>query len=1042
MARVLKYSGLLVVSVVFLIAFAVFLALGTGPGRARIADFVEPQLSAALGGTASIGRLGPGLPGRIVVEDVQLADDEGEWAFIDKATIGWRPIAYLNGETIVTRIAVDGAKIERVPNLPDTTPNNETETAAPPDLRIDEIDIRDVELGSSFIGTPIILDATGTATIDNGALTAQLKNIAARSADASPLLSLTGDVGYEFEKSTFRISTKATAEPSLPGLFNSTALPEGPISLDINADGTLDDFAATLNAATPTIAFGEASAPPLAIEAALAGLPNAPKGNISGADTAGRGALTAEVETLSNARIAVPSFSYSGPGFSVTGAGVSALNASNIEAKLAYRGEPGASPYPGVALAGAADIDARFEDGVVTASANAPQIAVNEISAKDILIDATGPLSSLSLRTTAEAIQASGPRTIDDLSVAAVLSLEDSVVAQFTEASAIVDAINVRLKKPATLSLKDGVEIEGMSVAIGEAGAIDADALLSPTRWRADIKAQDVTLPSAPVAADMIVRLDTNIGAANDAPIADGAIAVRSSFIPGARTSLSLAARWDGETLRITDTDAATAQGETATKTAQSLLNDARIDVQLPLQLIRTPTLSLSTEGPLAGSIEFADRIETLAAFVPTLESFEGDLRVSAGLDGTLAAPKIDGAAEITNAAYTEVTTGFSLTAINATAESTSTPDGSTLAMTASAAGAEQTAPSVFLTASAALGENEQLNAELELKDARFAAAPISELQTNGAVRLTGDFSTMAATGAITINRLNAEATPPPATGLTPITITGLNGDASKSDAPQKNSRTANKDQADNAGPDVALDISIDAPQSLFVRGRGLNSEWRAALRLTGTAQNPLLLGGVNVRRGTIDFTGRRFSITDGAINFDRLTPNNPSLNLRAAYDTGEDVVAAIVVGGRARAPSVSLESTPTLPREDIMALMLFGKPANELTAFESVQIAQALASLGGLGPFGGGGPGVIGSARESLGLDMLNVDFDTATGASALTVGKYVADGLFVSATQDAGGDGGAVRVEYELGSAFSVETELEQSGDQTVSANWKRDF
>ena len=104
--------------------------------------------------------------------------------------------------------------------------------------------------------------------------------------------------------------------------------------------------------------------------------------------------------------------------------------------------------------------------------------------------------------------------------------------------------------------------------------------------------------------------------------------------------------------------------------------------------------------------------------------------------------------------------------------------------------------------------------------------------------------------------------------------------------------------------------------------------------------------------------------------------------------------------------------------------------------------MAQALAQLGGVGPFGGGGGGITGSAREALGLDLLNIDLDSETSASSLTIGKYVADGLYVSGTQNARGDEGSVRIEYEITDNISVETELRQDGDQTVSANWKKDF
>src|SRR3990167_7150304 len=197
----------------------------------------------------------------------------------------------------------------------------------------------------------------------------------------------------------------------------------------------------------------------------------------------------------------------------------------------------------------------------------------------------------------------------------------------------------------------------------------------------------------------------------------------------------------------------------------------------------------------------------------------------------------------------------------------------------------------------------------------------------------------------------------------------------------------------------------------------------------------------MSMKNGEIAFAGRRFDMTKGEIAFDRLSVNNPTLDLRAERETKSGTQTAILIEGSARAPKISLTSTPDLPQEDIMALILFDKPASELSALESLQVAEGLAELGGIGPFGGNG--ITGSARQALGLDLLNLDIDEAdSAASSLTVGKYVADGLFVSATQDARGDNGSVRIEYEIDQSFTVETGLRQDGDQRGSVNWKHDF
>ena len=118
------------------------------------------------------------------------------------------------------------------------------------------------------------------------------------------------------------------------------------------------------------------------------------------------------------------------------------------------------------------------------------------------------------------------------------------------------------------------------------------------------------------------------------------------------------------------------------------------------------------------------------------------------------------------------------------------------------------------------------------------------------------------------------------------------------------------------------------------------------------------------------------------------------------------------------------------------MALILFGKPASDLTATEAVQIAAALAQLSGKSPLGGGGPGITDKLRSSLGLDTLSVDMNS------VGVGKYITDDLYVSARQSVGDVGTEVIVTYEVTDEVTVESILKPGGAQGVSANYKLDY
>ena len=325
------------------------------------------------------------------------------------------------------------------------------------------------------------------------------------------------------------------------------------------------------------------------------------------------------------------------------------------------------------------------------------------------------------------------------------------------------------------------------------------------------------------------------------------------------------------------------------------------------------------------------------------------------------------------------------------------------------------------------LADISRLDLNLALEDAELSAHPVNKVRANGNVALSGPLTAVSVNGVIDIEELDAEIITPENTTLAPIEVVSIDDNEARGDA---NGRFEAKTAAD-------LDLKIRADGDVTISGRGLESEWFGEINAVDDREGALLLGRMSLRRGALDFAGRRFDLTRGAITFDRLSNNNPLLDIRAELETRDGVTAVIAIGGRADKPAITLSSTPERPSEDIMALVLFGKPAENLSALESLQTAEALAALGGVGLFGG--DGITGSLRRATGLDMVN--FNAENGGS-LTVGKYVADGLFISATQDAQGDERAVRVEYEITNNVTVETELKQDGDQTVSANWKHDF
>ncbi len=832
-----------------------------------------------------------------------------------------------------------------------------------------------------------------------------------------------GAASYRFADGRVSLDGDFAAPQAVLAKAAPTIAPDGALTGAVDAEFSADTLHAEINAALPALMINGEALAPSTLSAAFSGAPLRPEGALEAKTRDGARALRIATRARGDL-LDVTELNYQGPDFTLTADGSYDFVGGVFSARLDYEGGPDAAPAPGFPVSGDLSLDARY--GAAASATNVKgeitELALGAVRVSGLDLSAEGPPEEIAVRLSAKRLEPGASAPINDVALAGDVDIAAGA-GRLTTLDLEREGVVLSLAEPARIALaapansaddERSLAIDNFRARIGASGRLSLDGAFSAARMRARIAASDAPVVAAAALVDLELDLDTDRGV-----LAEGAFSARSDLAAGGAPAIAGDLRWTGGALELRDS------GEES---------PLAFDISAPLSLVREPSLSLDTEGPLKGTLSFDGEVETVAAFLPaSLSTLEGRLKARADLAGALAAPQITGDAAFTDGAYTELSSGLSLVNMTASATARADAEGSVVRFEGGAAGAGQETQTITLNGDLVIGEESRLDAVLKLANARFAAGPVANARVDGEVTLAGPPDNPKTVGTITVRELNAEVVAPESTGLVDIDVAAADGGP----RPLQNQPPA------AAPPPMEFDVAIKADDRIFIRGRGLESEWSADVRAVSGDAGPTVLGAVNLRRGWIDFSGRRFDLTRGEIRFNRLNPNNPDLDLRAEYETTDGTVAAIVIGGRAQSPSVGLESTPSLPREDIMALVLFGKPATELTAAESLQMAEALASLAGVGPFGGGGGGgLTGSARSSLGLDLLNLDLDPESGGSALTVGKYVADGLFVSATQDVRGENGSVRIEYELRDNITVETELEQNGDQTVSANWKRDF
>lgn len=234
------------------------------------------------------------------------------------------------------------------------------------------------------------------------------------------------------------------------------------------------------------------------------------------------------------------------------------------------------------------------------------------------------------------------------------------------------------------------------------------------------------------------------------------------------------------------------------------------------------------------------------------------------------------------------------------------------------------------------------------------------------------------------------------------------------------------------------LDVKLVADNQVYVSGMGLNSEWAADIRVTGTTGNPRISGGINLVRGTLGFAGRSFDLEEGRLRFNGGSATNPQINLRASGEAG-DVTVAIVVSGTGENPDIAFSSTPSLPQDEVMARILFGNSIGELTPIQAVQLAASLNSLRG----GSGGLNPLGVLQSASGIDRLRIlgaDEETGRGTS-LAVGQYISNDVYVEIVTDTRGFT-ATQIEISLSKALSVLSQVGSFGGSNVNVQYRKDY
>ncbi len=295
-----------------------------------------------------------------------------------------------------------------------------------------------------------------------------------------------------------------------------------------------------------------------------------------------------------------------------------------------------------------------------------------------------------------------------------------------------------------------------------------------------------------------------------------------------------------------------------------------------------------------------------------------------------------------------------------------------------------------------------------------------------------------------------AQVQPVPAIGEQSALVRPVAGIGVQAPAPPVQGQLAAEAAAPASPFDAAqLNVRVQIPDILIVRGDDLrppgggspiglgdlNITLGGDLRVDKPAGEPMqIVGDVRTVRGTYDFQGRRFELQrDGRVRFEGVTPIDPSLDFTATRLIS-GVEAQVHVGGTMTRPELTLTSRPPLEEADILSLIVFNQPANQLGAGEQVSLAQRASALAtGF---------VAGKLADSLGqaldLDIFEIEAapQGAGQGASVTVGEQVGERLFLRLRQGVGADTTRQFImEYQLLDFLRLETTVSQGGNATRS-------
>jgi len=447
---------------------------------------------------------------------------------------------------------------------------------------------------------------------------------------------------------------------------------------------------------------------------------------------------------------------------------------------------------------------------------------------------------------------------------------------------------------------------------------------------------------------------------------------------------------------------------------------------------------SLDTRQALALQLQAANvDMQGLKAFIPAVAQSAGTLHLDLRLAGTLQRPQVYGTLRVDDGALQLTTTGVRYKDIQVQLVCTGNR---VEVVQLHAQSGDGTLDLTGWAESAGLTLR-RLNLDLQMQQFTLIYTPTREAAVSAAVALRGSLDEMLVTGIVTVSPARVQVSGKVVGGLDTVQPWQLTVDGVYGAGPQKATTEAATLVAHQRPPlpFLRVNVQVDLPGNVWVRGPGTAVELSGALTVTKELGEPFVLGGtVETLRGFASFYSGKFTVERGRVTFTGSAEINPVLDVIVTRAVS-DYVVSINVSGRAKSPQLRLSSTPDLPQADIVTLLVVGKTTDRLTASERTGLSSRAQQIVGNVAAGE----VEKLLAKPLGFDTLDIQTGDKLGSSKVSVGRYITQDIFLSYEQPLGDDKGTkVGVEYSINRHLKVRGSSSTTGDSALDILWRIDY